>query len=593
MEKIYKKYAKNPTSLAKLNKEELNILARSIRNEIIEFTNEFGGHLGSQLGAVEITLALFRHFDFKKDKVFFDINDQTDTYKLLTNQPLSPEKHLLEFEDSETYNHWTAGHTSTALAGALGAAKARDIKKKKHEVIAVVGDASFWSGLNMEAFSQAPAMDTKIITILNDNNFSMEPIDGFWTQLAATLGTPGAKNIRKDILKSKKFELIGPIDGNNLEELDKAFKYAKSVKSNKHILIWAKTVKGLSNDGEVIEWSHWVSKGHVNDQNSISTDVRKSVISKQEPERIDQFITYYLDKLLANKKYATNLAVFTPSVIVSWYGFWNLMHKYPHNVWNTNINEEFSVTFGAGLGLNGIKPIFLVGSTFSQRAYDQFIHDVARQNQPMLVFLGNTGLDTTISESHQAMFDSAMFKQMPNTEIYEPVNLTEVKDIMDYYCNKVKDKIIVVRLKSTMQNSDIKTKTFAKWEKVLSLPNHKANIVASGSVVKDLKELIVTKGLSWNLYNATAVKPLDSETLEFLAKDNAPLFTVEHEYRLNSLGAQINDYYNLFEHKKVAKIIAMDNNVFNCERTEENVLKFAALDNNSVVKRILSILKNS
>lgn len=589
MEKYYSKI-KKPTDLKKLNSEDLEKLVRSLKDEIVEFTNNHGGHLGSQLGAVELTVSLFRNFDFKKDKVFFDINDQTDAYKILTNQELTPLKHLLEFEDSIEYNHWTAGHTSTALSGALGAAKARDINNKKHDVVAVVGDASFWSGLNMEAFSNATALDTKIITILNDNNFSMEPIDGFWTQFSNTIGTPGSKHIRKDILDSGRFELVGPIDGNNIDELDKALSYAKSVKKNKHILIWAKTVKGLYNDGKIIEWSHWVSKGHKENKNNISTDVREYKIPKNEPDNIPQLMSYQIDKLLSNSKYSNKIAVYTPSVIVSFPGFWNLMKKYPKNVWNTNINEEFSVTFGAGLSINGVKPIFFVGSTFAQRAYDQFIHDVSRQNQPMLVILGNTGLDTTISESHQAMFDSAMFKQMPNTEIYEPVNTNEFKDILQYYVDEVKDKIIIIRLKSTLSNSEIKTNTFKKWEYIIKVKKPVANVITYGSVSKEFKKAIKEKNLDWNLINATSIKPLDSKMLNILSNSEIPLFTIEHEYRLNSLGAQINDYYNLNNINKISKIIAMDNNDFNRERTVESVLKFAKLRTSDIIERIQKLI---
>lgn len=577
--------ANNLKKLRKYKSDELKELTDSLRDEINEFTNNHGGHHGSQLGAVEINVALLRNFDFTKDKVTFDINNQADSYKLLTGQTLTPESHLLEVHENPTYNHWTAGHTSTALAGGLGYAKARDLKKEKHEVISVVGDASFWSGLNMEAFLNAPALNTKMIVILNDNDMSIEEVDGLGSRLSRHLGIKGSSNINKTFAgKDSQFEFIGPIDGNNIEELEKSFQYAKSIKEKKLVFIWAKTIKGLDKNGKVHEYTHWVLPGH---KNGNLLDPRNSKLPDKEPENINAYITWYLGKMIPKRK---DFIMYNPSTMLSFPNFYALHTSYPERVLNINIMEEFGATFGAGLALSGIKPIYYVSSTFSQRAFDQFVHDVTRMKQPMFLILEGTGLDVTFSESHQAMFDSAMFKGMPNTEIYEPLNTNDARQIVDYYMNEVTDKLIILRLKS-QQKGDIKNEfSFDEWSNIIDVKKPEANIISYGAMAEKMKNIIEVNNLNWNLINATSIKPLDEKMIKKLSKSNLPLFTVEQEYRLNSLGAQINDYYNLNDIDKIVKLIVMDNNDFNRKRTREEVDKFAGLDNKSIIERIKKYL---
>ncbi|MDR1564642.1 MAG: 1-deoxy-D-xylulose-5-phosphate synthase [Oscillospiraceae bacterium] len=449
----------SPEDLKKLNKKELNLLCEEIRHELIETIAANGGHLASNLGVVELTVALHSEFNSPHDKIVFDVGHQCYTHKLLTGRKeqfntLRKEGGLSGFPTPEESEHdpFTAGHSSTSISVACGLAKAKTLNREGGHVIAVIGDGALSGGLAYEGLNNAGRSKDKLIVVLNDNKMSISRNVGSMSRYLALIRTKGSyrrfkgkvnsfvihipfigQRLRKFIYGSKTalksllyrstlfedmgFAYVGPVDGHNLNHLSQAIEVAKEYK--KPVLLHVCTVKGkgYSHAEKNPRIFHGVSGFDVLTGDSLSSNKDFSGVLGEELCRLakeDKSIC----AITAAMKSGTGLSRF----------YLNNIDRF----FDVGIAEEHAVTFASGLAAGGMKPVFAVYSSFLQRGYDQLVHDVAIQNTHVVFAVDRAGFVGEDGVTHQGMFDAAFFNTIPNIRVYSPCYFEELR----LYLNK-------------------------------------------------------------------------------------------------------------------------------------------------------------
>ena len=422
---------KDPSFLARLNYDELNALSKDITDYIVDVTAKNGGHLSSNLGVVDATIALCRTFDFSKDKIIFDVGHQCYAYKILTGRSLERLRQkdgVCGFQrmDESPFDHFEAGHSSTSIAVANGMAVARDLNGEKYDVIAFIGDSSIANGLAFEALNDVAMQKHKVIIVLNDNDMSISyPVGGLsrlfrkygtssfytksktffrkilcWNGFGRWLYKIGGnfKNwIKIHVLRTNLFDnlgyaLIGPVDGHDLKALEKAF--AKAKKLNKSVVVHIKTVKGkgyeFAEDDKTGDW-HGVGP--------FDKETGKSL----KPETLT-WPELYSNLLLESMKNNDKLVAIVPGTGVG--SYIDKIHKeFPKRTIDVGIAEEYAVTMSGGLSASGYHPVVSIYSTFLQRAYDEISHDVARPGLNATLLIDRAGLVGNDGTSHQGIYD--------------------------------------------------------------------------------------------------------------------------------------------------------------------------------------------
>jgi 1-deoxy-D-xylulose-5-phosphate synthase len=534
---------KNPDFLKDLSYKELNVLSDDISKYIIQVTSKNGGHLSSNLGVVDATIAMCRVFDFKKDKLIFDVGHQCYTYKLLTGRSLERLRQkdgTAGYQDikESSYDAFEAGHSSTSISAGLGLAMARDLKKEKHDVISFIGDASIVNGLAFEGLNDAGQNQHKMIIVLNDNNMSIsKPVGGF-AKMFRRFSTSGfyrkSKHFFKRLLSGTKvgrkmyagavkiknwfkrkilkinifdsfgFSVIGPIDGHNIKALEKALIRAKS--TDKSVVVFIKTIKGkgykFAEDDDKGIW-HGV---HVFNPET----------GEQSYENGTGWSQIFNDYLVDVMKNHENAITVTPA---TGYGshLSELFAKYPDRCVDVGIAEEHAVTMSAGLSISGFHPIISIYSTFLQRAYDQVNHDLARIQLNATLLIDRSGLVGKDGNSHQGIFDQAFLIDMPNTVVTMAATPKEARALLEESFNN--HGVFCIRYpKERVFHYSSKQETttipYGKWKK--ELQGEKTAIVAVGPELLALKQLLVDKKLNVTLFNAIYQKPLDMEAVNEL-----------------------------------------------------------------------------
>lgn len=448
----------SPKDIKKLNIDELNCLCDEIRDLMIKTVSQNGGHLASNLGAVELTVALHKVFDSPKDQIVFDVGHQCYTHKILTGRrdsfsTLRTEGGISGFTRPVESEHdiFSSGHSSTSISSAIGLAKAKSIKGEKGKVIAVIGDGALTGGLAYEALNNSGNESNNLIVILNDNNMSISPNVGSMAKNLTTIRTSPRyfnlrskasravskipkigsdlqrtitlvnSSIRKKVYKNTFFEDLGfryygPVDGHDLDALIDALNVAKA--HNHSVLIHINTVKGKGYDFAEKDPSkfHGIGKFDINTGEPVGSG--------------ENFSSVFGDELINIADKDNRICAITAAMATGT-GLVPFSKKYPKRFFDVGIAEQHAVTFASGLAKNGMIPFFTVYSTFLQRSYDQLIHDVAMQNLKVIFAIDRAGLVGEDGESHQGVFDTSFMMSVPNLTIYSPSTYDELRRIMN------------------------------------------------------------------------------------------------------------------------------------------------------------------
>ena len=610
LEKIEK-----PSDVQKLKLKEKKILADEIREFLIDKVSKTGGHLASNLGIVEITIALLSCLDLEKDKVVFDVGHQSYVYKILTGRKdrfdeLRKYKGLRGFpyRKESRYDFFETGHSSTSISASLGIARARDIKKEDFNVISVIGDGSISSGESLEAINDLGFNKTKMIIILNDNGMSISSnvggISSYLSRISINsrylklknkvkhsldgtkLGSVSAKylsrikdGLRTFLVPSKYFETmgltyIGPVDGHDLKLLIKIIDQAK--KLNKPVLIHAVTRKG---NGYKFAMEN-PDKYH----GVPPFDKEKGVGSTEKETYSSVFGKAMVDLGEKNKKIVAITAAMKDGVCLS-----EFFEKYPERSFDVGICEEHATTFTAGLASEGLIPVFAVYSTFLQRGFDQLLHDVCMQNLPSIFALDRAGLVGSDGETHQGIFDLSYLSLMPNMVIISPKSMKDLPKLLEW-ATKSK-RVIAIRYprgNDEIELKEMKKVELGKWE-VLN-GGEKVAIIATGKMVQ--KAYLANKQYKLNakIINATFIKPLDEELLDKLIKDNYNILTIEDNILNGGLGSQISFY--LLRNNYNGRIISMGfDDKFVEQGSIEELYKQEGLTIDKIKENVISLKK--
>ena len=456
---IFQKVVEDHSAIKSLSYDELEMLSATLREQIIQACSEYGGHLSSNLGAVELTVAIHHFFDLPKDKLIFDVGHQAYAHKLLTGRSLdhmgeegqtSP---LTKRSESE-YDPYDAGHSSTAVSAAEAFAITRDEKKESYDVVAFVGDASVVNGLSFEALNDLGQRGNKVIIVLNDNDMSISPPSGGLSKFFRGISTGvlynkskhgfykathhnavgrfffrltrGMKNAIKrrlvplTMFDNMGFNYIGPVDGHDIKSIEKAFKRAK--RSDRPVVIHARTAKGKGYpyaEADKTGYWHHVTPFHIG--------------TGQPRSNHPGFITwshYFADLTHKEMENHPEARLIVPATLKG-SGLEKTFGYFPDRSYDFGIAEEHALTFSGALAVNGTHPIVCIYSTFLQRAYDEVLHDCARLNADMTLLLDRACLCGGLGETHQGIYDEAYLSSIPGVTLAMPSDKAIAQALFD------------------------------------------------------------------------------------------------------------------------------------------------------------------
>ncbi|SFV44519.1 1-deoxy-D-xylulose-5-phosphate synthase [Mammaliicoccus sciuri] len=576
---------KNPSFLKDLSHQELEQLSSDIRKFLIETCSVTGGHIGANLGVVELTLSLHKHFNSPVDKILWDVGHQTYIHKILTGRghefsSLRQYKGLCGFPKMKESEHdvWEAGHSSTSLSAAVGMAKARDILGQDHHVVPVIGDGALTGGMALEALNHIGHDKTNLTIILNDNEMSIAPNVGAMHNMFARIRSnqnynrfkfdaeslinrlPGRDLLKdsadkiKDSLKylvvdgiffeELGIKYIGPVDGHNFKALDEAITVSKQM--DKPVLIHVVTKKGKGYkpaEKDIIGTWHGLGPYKLETGEVIKGSAEGPAWS-----------ALMSDEVLAYAQQDKRIVAITPAMPVG-SKLTKFQQTLPEQFFDVGIAEQHAVTMAAGLATQGMKPYVAIYSTFMQRAYDQLLHDVDRQNLNVLFGVDRAGLVGADGETHQGVFDVGFLSQFPNFTIMMPKDGNEAKNMIKT-AFETKHGPMAIRyprgnaplLDDTKDSELIK---LGSWN--VERNGDDLTIISYGptvSLVTDVADELLKEDIHINIVNARFIKPMDFEMLHNLVKASKPIITVEEAMLTGGLGSQIatfmkdNDYHN-------------------------------------------------
>ena len=559
---------KSPKDLKSLTGKERIALAVEIRDYMIQVVSKNGGHLSSNLGVVELTMAMHLVFDSPKDQFVFDVSHQSYVHKLLTGR-YEAFSTLRQFggmsgftkRNESEHDIFEAGHASTSLSAAMGLAKARDIKGEQHEVIAVIGDGAMTGGMAFEALNHMGHDGTKLIVILNDNEMSISQNVGGLSQYLSKMRTsPNYYKIKHEIQQAIEkipafgnsmkrsvskvkasvkqmvvpgmlFEelgltYIGVVDGHNLNQLTDMLLHAKNVDGP--VLIHVRTKKGRGYAPAEIQPDlfHGIGPFELQTGKVIGLSNEKA-FSKVFGESLVQLA----------KEQGTIVAV--TAAMPSGTGLDGFMSAYPERFFDVGIAEEHAVTFAAGLARNGLKPFFAVYSTFLQRGFDQILHDVCIQNLPVTFCLDRAGLVGSDGETHHGVFDLSYLLTLPNITVLAPKDGTDLRHMIAYAA-KAKEPVAIRYPRGTAYSDQ--SDFAANMNQEVYRLGDDFTLVAVGRmhhIAMEALELLAKRGIKGQIVTPKQLKPFDLVALKGVHNQQKPLFTLEENQRIGGFGAYL------------------------------------------------------
>lgn len=568
-----------PKFLKKYNVKQLEALAADIRGFLVEKLSVTGGHLGPNLGVVELTLALHKEFNSPIDKIIWDVGHQAYVHKIVTGRShrfneLRQYKGLCGFPKRSESDHdvWETGHSSTSLSAAMGMAAARDIKGTNEKIIAVIGDGALTGGMALEAMNHIGHEQKDLIVILNDNEMSIAPNVGALHNVLGRLRTAGKYQKAKDELEQllKKipafggkiaataerlkdtlkyllvsgiffeemgFTYLGPVDGHNLEDLLENIKYAKKTKGPVLIHVITKKGKGYA-PAENDALGTWHGLGPYKIESG-------EVVKKPGPPSYSSVFANTLVKAAKNDDRIVAITAAMPGGTRL-----DIFEKeFPNRMFDVGIAEQHATTMAGGMATQGLKPVFAVYSTFLQRGYDQIVHDICRQNLNVVFAIDRAGLVGADGETHQGVFDIAFLRHIPNMTILSAKDENELQHMV-YTATKYNAGPIAVRYprgngSGIKMDDELKEIPIGKWE-VLKDGTDLA-IITFGTTVPlaiEAAESLASEGFSIKVINARSIKPMDFEMLTDLANNNVPVLTIEEAVLQGGFGSAVLEFFH-------------------------------------------------
>ena len=563
----------SPDDIKKLNIDEMEELAQEIREFLIKSISKTGGHLASNLGVVELTLALHKVFDSPKDKLIWDVGHQSYVHKIITGRKdefatLRQLNGLSGFpkESESEHDIFDTGHSSTSISVGLGIACARDIKREDFNVVSVIGDGSITGGMALEAINHLGYLNKKMIIILNDNEMSIDKnVGGMSRYLSSIIRNAKANQVKDQIEKilsmtkagnfiykkadKIKDEIIskftpqdcalfesfgikyyGPIDGHNMKELIDILNKAKKKKGPVLLHVITEKGKGYQFAEEQPNKYHGVSKFNIKEglksssQESISNHVGKKLVQMADDDQSIVAITAAMPS-------GTGLNEFAVS--------------YPYRYYDVGIAEQHATTFAAGLAKEGMKPYFAVYSSFLQRGYDQVIHDVSITKKNVTFLIDRAGLVGNDGETHHGVFDLSYLNIIPNITVMAPKDIRELDLMLDL--SREIDGPVAIRYprgntyyidKGSYNKIEIGTyEVLEEGKDVL--------VLAIGNMVKkalNVREILLKDNINSTIVNARFLKPMDENLLHELLKNHSKVVTIEDNVVSGGFGSRINKF---------------------------------------------------
>jgi 1-deoxy-D-xylulose-5-phosphate synthase len=576
---------KDTNDIKNLNWDELNVLASEIRRFLVEKVSESGGHLASNLGVVELTIAMHLAYDMPMDKMIWDVGHQAYTHKILTGRQegfaqLRKYGGMSGFpkRKESDCDAFDTGHSSTSISAGIGYVEAREILKEDYKVVSVIGDGSFTGGMAYEALNNASHLKSNYVIVLNDNNMSIsENVGGmsnylngirtadFYNDLKkgvtnALNSIPGVgKKVVSSIHKTKNsikqlfvpgmlFEemgitYLGPVDGHDIKKLYRTLREAQKMDHAVLVHVLTKKGKGYAPAEQNPAKFHGIGPFEIATGNGTEvkekdtyTDVFGKVMYKlgeQEPK---------MTAITAAMKDGTGLVGF--------------QKKYPERFFDVGIAEGHAVTFAAGLAAAGLKPVFAVYSSFLQRGYDQIVHDVCMQNLPVVFAIDRAGLVGSDGETHQGAFDMAYLSHIPNMTVLSPKNKWELADMLRFAVKH--DGPIAVRYPRGTAYDGLQEyrEPIVLGKSEVIHEEREIAIFSVGHMMEEaykVWETLKSKGYSCSLINSRFVKPMDEEVLRRMAKTHKLFVTIEEGVEAGGYGERVSSY--VFKEELPVKVL--------------------------------------
>ena len=612
-----------PNDIKSLTDEELKILASEIREFLIEKISVTGGHLASNLGVVELTMALHLALDLPKDKIIWDVGHQSYTHKLLTGRREGfdglrkyggmsgfPKRKESECDCFDT------GHSSTSISAGLGYALAREITGEDYKVVSVIGDGALTGGMAFEALNNAARLKSNFIIILNDNNMSIsENVGGLSSYLAGFRTADAYLDLKLNVLNSLNkmpygekmvskirktksgikqllipglfFEemgivYLGPVDGGDLHGIVKLLREASHIDGP--VLIHVMTHKGA---GYAPAERH-PARFHGTEPFDIETGLPKN--PRVKANYTDIFSTVLLKLGDRDEKVVAVTAAMTDGT-----GLKRFHNMFPERFFDVGIAEQHAVTFAAGLAAAGLKPIFAVYSSFLQRAYDQILHDVCIQNLPVVFAIDRAGLVGSDGETHQGIFDISYLSSIPNMTIMAPKNKWELSDMIKYAVNF--GAPTAVRYPRGEAYDGLKEYrapiSIGKCEWIYR--ETEIALFALGSMVKTavaVRDALKAKGYSCSLINARFAKPLDEDALRYIIEHHKLIVTMEENVISGGFGEHVTEFYNNENGKDIRIVNIAIPDEYVEHGNVELLRKEVGLDADTIIARTIEAYQN-
>lgn len=565
---------KQANDIKNIDPSQYETLADELRKLIIHSVSENGGHLASNLGVVELTMALHLCLDLPKDKIIWDVGHQSYTHKILTGRKD-------DFPGLRTYggmsgfpkqresqcDAFDTGHSSTSISAALGYVCAREVKGEDYTVVAVIGDGSMTGGMVYEALNNAARLKSNLIIILNDNKMSIsENVGGmskylnrirtdenyveFKTDVKTALERiPGiGESLARSMKKSKDslkqmlipggffedlgIEYMGPVDGHDMEQLVRAIKTAK--KEERAVIVHVITQKGRGYEPAEDNPSAFHGVGKF--------DVKSGEIAKSPNITYTEAFSKAIQYLGTKDERVVTVCAAMPSGT----GLTKFSKRFPHRFFDVGIAEEHAVTFAAGLAAGGLRPYVAIYSSFFQRAYDQIIHDVCIPDLPVVFCIDRAGIVGADGETHQGIMDLSFFASIPGMTVFAPKNKYELYDIMKFSLEFEHPLAIRYPRGDAYEGEREHRAPIVHGKSEMLYEGEQVALLAVGSMVEtaiQVKEYLAGDGLEATVVNARFIKPLDTDMLDLLAEKHNMIVTMEENVLRGGFGEAVSDYY--------------------------------------------------
>ena len=610
-----------PNDVKELKEQELPVLADEIRQFIIDKVSDNGGHLASNLGVVELTIALHRCLNFPQDKLIWDVGHQSYTHKILTGRKKGFDS-LRKYHgmsgfpkrDESNCDAFDTGHSSTSLSAGLGMVCARELKKDKYTVVSVIGDGSLTGGLAFEALNNAASLKSNYIMILNDNHMSIsENVGGLSHYLAGVRTAKGYTNFKKNVKASLSkmnaigeelernirraksmlkqvfipgmfFEdmgitYLGPIDGHNIEALTEVIEDAKQVEGA--VLIHVITEKGKGYEPAQL---------HPESYHGVGPFIKKNGMAKKPKE--EATYTDIFAKTICELAQTHEKLVTITAAMMDGCGLKGFAKRFPDRFFDVGIAEEHAVTFACGLAAGGFHPFFVVYSSFLQRGYDQILHDMCMQNLPVTLMLDRAGLVGNDGETHQGVFDLSYLTIIPNMTVFAPKNRYEFQDAIAFAADF--EAPMAIRYPKTDAVRILK-----EYREPIKLGKSewirrgsRVALLAIGTMVEtamEVEELLAKDGIDATVVNLRFAKPLDYEMLDEVLDYHSLIVTMEENVLSGGVGEHICRYVEL--HSTGVRVVACGiPDKFIHQGSIKELLEETGLDAQSIYQKISTML---